>query len=199
MTPKTMERIEVPPKAVALRLLSAGFQYPDIKGRDRFASLLAEARRVDAVPAAGLSALEAAYSRESAAELEAAHFRLFGPAAACTQSLAFHLTKEPYGQAQKLADLAGFYAAFGVEAEGRSDELPVVLEFLSYLELKKAHAATNGWDDKRRVTEEASAALRGELVRKALEAFTVKLRECGAPEFYLQLAALCRSNLGGAS
>ena len=41
--------------------------------------------------------------------------------------------------------------------------------------------------------------MRGELVFKTVGVIARKLSAAGAPQFYLQLAALCRSLLGGAS
>lgn len=199
MPVETAEKVPAPPRAIALRLVSAGFVYPDAAGRARFKALLLAAGAAKAVSAAGLAKLETALDALSPAELEAQHFRLFGPAPACPLELAFHTTKDPYGQAKKLADLAGFYKAFGVESQERADGLPAVLEFLAYLEVKRVHAELHGWTERRAIAAEASAALRGELVGRSLGVIARKLKAAGAPDFYLQLAALCRSLAGGAS
>ena len=199
MTIDTVEKVPAPPRAIALRLVSAGFGYPDAKWRQRFNTLLGAARDCGAVPAGGLDKLEEALSVTPPVELEAQHFRLFGPAPACPLELAFHATKDPNGQAKTIADLAGFYKAFGVESEQRADGLPAVLEFLAYLEIKRVHAELNGWSEKRNIAAEASEKMRGELVVKAVGAITRKLSAAGAPKFYLQLAGLCRSLLGGKS
>ncbi len=199
MPADTLQEVPAPPKALALRLVSAGFGYPDAAWRLRFAALLRAARESRAVPAGGLDKLEKALDETPPEELEAQHFRLFGPAPACPLELAFHMTKDPYGQSKRIADLAGFYKAFGLESEERADGLPAVLEFLAYLEIKRAHAERNGWDERRDIAAEAAAKLRGEIVFKPVGLIARKLRAAGAPGFYLQLAALCRSLLGGAS
>lgn len=199
MATDTVEKVPAPPRALALRLVSAGFGYPDAAWRERFDALFQAARSARAVNTSGLIKLEKALKAISPSDLEGQHFRLFGPAPACPLELAFHATKDPNGQAKTIADLAGFYKAFGVESEQRADGLPAVLEFLAYLEIKRVHAELNGWAEKRDIAAEASEKMRGELVVKAVGAVTRKLQAAGAPEFYLQLAALCRSLLGGKS
>lgn len=199
MATDTVEKVPAPPRAIALRLVSTGFGYPDAAWRARFDALMQAARASRAVPAAGLNKLEKALSAVTPSELEGQHFRLFGPAPLCPLELAFHSTKDPNGQSKKIADLAGFYKAFGVESEERADGLPAVLEFLAYLEIKRVYAELNGWSEKRDIAAEASEKMRGELVFKTVGVITRKLSAAGAPEFYLQLAALCRSLLGGKS
>jgi DMSO reductase family type II enzyme chaperone len=50
-----------------------------------------------------------------------------------------------FQQSQKLADLSGFYRAFGVEPNAeRADHVSVELEFMAYLAQKEAHALANG-------------------------------------------------------
>ena len=199
MATDTVEKVPAPPLAIALRLVSTGFGYPDAVWRVRFDALLRAARQERAAPAGGLNKLEKALSSVTPSELAGQHFRLFGPAPVCPLELAFHLTNDPNGQAKKIADLAGFYKAFGVESEQRADGLSAVLEFLAYLEIKRVHAELNGWSEKRDIAAEASAKMRSEIVFKTVSVIARKLHAVGAPEFYLQLAALCRSLLGGKS
>lgn len=193
------QKVPAPPRAIALRLVSVGFGYPDAAWRPRFDALLAAARAARAVSEAGLTKLESTLAKTPPAELEAAHFRLFGPAPACALELAFHATKDPFGQAKVIADLAGFYKAFGVESAERADGLPAVLEFLAYLEVKRVHAELHGWGEQRDIAADASAKLRGQFASKSVGVIARKLRSAGAPDFYVQLAALCRALLGGAS
>lgn len=199
MATDTVEKVPAPPRAIALRLVSTGFGYPDAAWRVRFDALMQAARNTRAVPTAGLNKLEKALDAVTPSELEGQHFRLFGPAPVCPLELAFHATKDPNGQSKTIADLAGFYKAFGVESAERADGLPAILEFLAYLEIKRVHAELNGWAEKRDIAVDASEKMRGELVFKTVSVIARKLSAAGAPEFYLQLAALCRSLLGGKS
>ena len=187
-----------PPKALALRLAAAGFQYPDAAWRGRFEALLAECRNVSAFALDELDGLQAEFNSTAPDGLEAEHFRLFGPAPACSLDLAHHINPNPFYQAGKIAEFAGFYKAFGVESEGRADHLPAVLEFMAYLEIKSAHAGRKGWEEQLRIADAAAASLRRDIVSGALNAFSGKLEAAGAAQFYLRLAALSRS-LGGAS
>lgn len=193
-----LEEVDVPPGAVAWRLASAGFGYPDAAWRARFDGYLEAARRCAAVPPAGLARLAKALAQSPLADLAAQHFRLFGPDPACPLELAFHATREPSAQTRTIADFSGFYKAFGVEPEGRADGLPTVLEFLAYLEIKRAYAGKKGWSGREEIAREASYRLRCEAGLKAVGLFARRLAKAGAPEFYLQLAALCRTLMGGA-
>ena len=131
-------------------------------------------------------------------ELAAQHFRLFGPAPACPLELAFHFTRDASAQARTIADLSGFYKAFGVDPEGRADSLPTVLEFLAYLEIKRARAESRGWTAREKIARDAAFMLRSEIGLKAVGLFARRLAAAGAPDFYLQLSALCRTLMGGA-
>ena len=193
-----LEEVTVPPRAVAFRLASAGFAFPDDGWRPRLEAYLESARRSRAVAAAGLARLEKALGEIGLEELAAAHCRLFGSAPACPLELAFHSSREPFAQARKIADLSGFYKAFGVEPEGRADSLPTVLEFLAYFEIKRVHAEKKGWTGRVEIARDASFRLRSDLGLKAVGVFARRLSTAGAPDLYRQLAALCRTLMGGA-
>jgi TorA maturation chaperone TorD len=74
--------------------------------------------------------------------------RVFGlvPARECPPyETEYCSTSEPFFRAQQMADVAGFYRAFGVEparaSPDRPDYLPVELEFMAFLLLKRRLAA----------------------------------------------------------
>jgi TorA maturation chaperone TorD len=58
---------------------------------------------------------------------------------------------------QKLADLNGFYKAFGMEVESieRADHISTQTEFLSFLLLKELLALTNELDEEKEICETA--------------------------------------------
>ena len=58
---------------------------------------------------------------------------------------------------QKLADLNGFYKAFGMEVESieRADHISTQTEFLSFLLLKELLALTNALDEEKEICETA--------------------------------------------
>lgn len=84
--------------------------------------------------------------------------RLFITAGACRanetdyERLSFSMT-------QQLADVSGFYQAFGIQVDPTSGERPdyigTELEFVRLLLLKQVYAEENGWSDKAEITEKA--------------------------------------------
>lgn len=79
--------------------------------------------------------------------LQAAHRHTFGMVGSLCYETEYGLPHE-FRQSQELADIAGFYRAFGFTVGGqvreRPDHLSVELEFMSILALKEAYAAERG-------------------------------------------------------
>ncbi|MAT99574.1 MAG: hypothetical protein CL608_20720 [Anaerolineaceae bacterium] len=79
----------------------------------------------------------------TSAELQAAHRRTFGTAGSMGYETEYGLPHE-YRQSQEMADIAGFYRAFGFNLGGavreRPDHVAVELEFMHVLALKEAYA-----------------------------------------------------------
>ncbi len=76
-------------------------------------------------------------------ELQSAHRQTFGLAGSLCYETEYGLPHE-FRQSQEMADIAGFYRAFGLkvggEARERPDHIAVELEFLHFMALKEAHA-----------------------------------------------------------
>lgn len=170
-------------EGLAARFISVGFLYPDKAWRERFGSLLA----------GGPEEIKNLFERTSLSDLEEEHVRLFGSSGSVPYDITIYLSRDPFEQAKKMADMAGFYKAFGVDVkEGtRADSLPASFELLSYLWLKVINAREKGWKEKEKITRDAIGALDREFLRPALERFTERLRKytgAGAGnEFYLEL------------
>ena len=135
----------------------------------------------------------------SAAELSSSHRRLFGHTA---RGLVPPYETE-YGvealfqQSLELADLAGFYRAFGLAVNAaereRADHVSCECEFLSFLALKEAYALENGEPAMLEETRKAARLfLRDHLARFA-PAFSRKLARDDRDGFYGRLGELCRS------
>lgn len=174
-------RAELERESVEPRLLSECLAYPT----NDWAVALPERLRK-----AGYRKLAGLIRSDDAGRLRAEHFRLFGSAAACRPDLATYLTANDFQQARHLADLAGFYKAFGLEAPAkRPDDAAVMLEFLAYLRFKKRYAKAMGWEEQGQVTGEAEAELMKTYLRPGLLKFSDTLATTAADGFYRELAA----------
>lgn len=98
-----------------------------------------------AAPLMGSDGLQIA--KTSLSNLQAAHRLTFGAAGSLCYETEYGLPHE-YRQSQEMADIAGFYRAFGFSLGGavreRPDHVAVELEFMHILALKEAYALETG-------------------------------------------------------
>jgi TorA maturation chaperone TorD len=132
----------------------------------------------------------------SRAGLAAEYDRVFGlvPSRECLPyETEYHATAEPFFRAQQLADVAGFYRAFGLEPSRgrpeRPDHLSLELEFLAFLLLKKRLAASaapadNDGAGRAQVCAEAEAAFFRDHLAWWVPSFATGLRRKAAGGFY---------------
>jgi TorA maturation chaperone TorD len=130
------------------------------------------------------------------AELIAEYDRVFGlvPSRECPPyETEYHRTAEPFFRAQQLADVAGFYRAFGLEPSRgqpeRPDHLALELEFLAFLLAKKRLALdrSDGDNDgtaRARVCAEAEAAFFRDHLAWWVPSFGTGLRRKAGEGFY---------------
>ncbi|MCH8103696.1 MAG: molecular chaperone TorD family protein [Chloroflexi bacterium] len=89
------------------------------------------------------------------------HARLFVGAGMCRAN---EVDYEPlsFSMTEKLADVAGFYEAWGYEITPgigqRGDFAGIELEFIGLLLLKRAYAEESGWQDKAEIAADAARA-----------------------------------------
>jgi TorA maturation chaperone TorD len=134
--------------------------------------------------------------------LRADHARLIGPSPRAGAT--------PYGtewsgaageilQYHQLADLSGFYRAFGLElsraCDERVDHLAVELAFLQFLCLKEAHAEETGLDGLAAAARAGQMKFLGEHVLPWACACGTRLRGLGADGFYGHAATLLEAFL----
>jgi TorA maturation chaperone TorD len=85
-----------------------------------------------------------------------------------------------FWQSQQLADIAGFYRAFGVEVSGtaheRADHLAVELEFMGYLCAKEAHALEHAQATQAEICRDAQAKFLKDHVGRWVKAFGVRVK-----------------------
>lgn len=182
------------------RLLSMHFLFPDPallarlqdagKAADEAAGVLRDRKlRADLGPLASLT-LDPVLRR---AEYAAA----FGHTVAkeCPPYETCYGSSHVFMQTHELADIAGFYRAWGLEisdgAKERPDHISVELEFMSYLAFKEAHAAGKGEPEKAALCRKVQAQFLAEHLGRWIPAFS-GLLENTAPGAYAALARMVR-------
>ncbi len=168
--------------AAACRLLSLGLSRPDREG------LLLLARLAGAVGEEEL--VEAAASADPD-EAAAEHEALFGSDGRC---LPYETDYEPdpFRRTRQLADLAGFYRAFGAQAGGpeaeRPDHAGCELEFLAFLALRRSERGEAGDAVGVQVCAQAEEAFLRDHAGRWLPAFFADLEQAAACPLYRALA-----------
>jgi nitrate reductase assembly molybdenum cofactor insertion protein NarJ len=137
-------------------------------------------------------------------ELQSEHLRAFGVTGSQFYETEYGLPNE-YRQSQEMADIAGFYRAFGFAVGGqhreRPDHLATELEFLYVLTLKEALAAAQGIDEHVEVSVEARRHFLRDHLGRWMDLFAESLRRAagygevqqGEEPPYLWLARLAAS------
>jgi TorA maturation chaperone TorD len=110
-----------------------------------------------------LSSVRSAWAVAPESIMQGEYIRLFSGSGPCPpHETCYGDGRRLGGPEVELADISGFHKAFGMEPSGpiadAPDHLASELEFLSCLLIKTAYAGANGWDDRQRVTHDASRA-----------------------------------------
>lgn len=124
-------------------------------------------------------------------QLQDAHRHAFGLTGSLCYETEYGLPHE-YRQSQELADLSGFYRAFGFTLGGpireRPDHLAVELEFMHVLALKEAYAANQGVAEQIEVCIEAQRKFLQEHLGRWIDLFTHSLALNAGQGVYSTLA-----------
>src|SRR5262245_57438006 len=184
-------------RAAIYRLLGLAFAYPAGDHLHAVAALSSAAAADPWAPPDISAALAvfAAAAREIDAELAAQeHVLLFDRQAPCAPYEGAYGAGNVAGKAAGLADVAGFYAAFGMApATARpemEDHIAAELEFMSVLALKEAHATVAGHGDGFAVTRAAAASYLAEHLGRWAATFAATLAAATTVPYYRQLAGL---------
>jgi len=116
-----------------------------------------------------------------------------GQVPACPPYETEYTASHVWMQTQQMADIAGFYRAFGMDTQmtgDRTDSLTAELEFMYILCMKEAIARNDGNQDGVTVCREAQAKFLHEHLAVWLPRFVARLEKGGADGFYLVLARL---------
>jgi TorA maturation chaperone TorD len=184
-------------RASVYRLLAVAFAAPT---RESLAELARTAGVLGTEPEVGLregAALQALAGAAVATDPGAAaeeHDFLFGRQVPCPPYEGAYGPVDPMsaGKATVLADLAGFYAAFGlapaVAHPDVEDHLGAELEFMSALALKEAWAQLEGHAEGLAVTRDAQVAFLRDHLGRWVEAFAAGVRDASPVPYYAAAA-----------
>lgn len=191
-----------PLQAAALyRLLALGFGYPDrpaIKAMgDTIVDILGAPKTVSPVFMPGLRASFRAWRAMPSRMLAEEYSRLFlGAGLVPLREGGYGDGLRFAGQPFDIADLNGFYAAFGFElvedAPSPPDHLGTEIEFVSLLHLKKAVALQKRQFRSVKIADEAMAHFLEDHLGRWTAAFEAALQEAKAAPPYALLASLLR-------
>jgi len=190
-----LDLAETVARSACYKLLSLAFLPPraadPLSGLDRIVRDLPDGHRL----ALGPILPEGAIARPPEGE----HTRLFVVGLAATP---YETEYDPLAAARKghrLADLLGFYEAFGFRlAEGRGefpDQIAVELEFMALLLLKTAQAQVEGREEARAVSLEATGKFLADHLAAWAGAFADRIEAATEEGFYRLAARLLRGFL----
>lgn len=123
------------------------------------------------------------------------HVFLFGRQVRCSPYESAYSGLSPFGdKTARLADVAGFYAAFGfgpaAAQPDMEDHVGAELEFMSALALKEAYALGEGDAEAAEITRRAEVAFLTDHLGRWAEAFAGEVEEATPLPFYTAAASL---------
>jgi DMSO reductase family type II enzyme chaperone len=184
--------------------LSRGFAYPteeylqEIKTGSASRQLKTWASCLGGGFSKSVEALCGALEREIAPlnlrEMEGGYNRIFAMGLLCPHHETFYNTPHVFMKSQELADIQGFYKAFGLilaeEEKEQADFIGTELEFMHVLCFKEYHSIGKGEEDKAELCREAQAKfLEGHLGTWA-EAFSKTLSAAAHMDYFVTLGRL---------
>jgi len=179
-------------RAALWRLLSLGFAPPSADTAAEVEALAEGVQDIGGPPE--LAQLLAALAAATHDDLRAEYQSLFGGKVAVAPYEGSYEI-DPLRQGRQLADIAGFYLAFGAEAHGpaaeRPDHLGCELEFLSFLELRRLLESEAGEASEVELVDEIEDAFLRDHVGRWLPTFFADVRrEADDGSVYAALAAV---------
>jgi|SRR5581483_610610 DMSO reductase family type II enzyme chaperone len=197
---RVAEANELLGRSAVYRLVAQALAYP---APEDVAHLLEEDLPFAAAlgpPEVGVSELADVLQGVSQASLEEEYRTVFTHvhSADCSLYETDYTAPQAWRQSQELADLGGFYRAFGVEEQmERPDHASVELEFLHVLAYKAAWAAANGDGEHLAVCERAHEAFLRDHALRWMPGLLQRLEVRGAGGPYAAIARLALRFLAG--
>ena len=169
-------------RAATWRLLSLGFARVTPESLAEVEALAEGVLELSGPPE--VAQLLGAIGRSTPEDLEAERQALFGGTVAVAPYEASY-ELDPVRQGRELADVAGFYRAFGARAGGPASERPdhvgCELEFLAFLELRRLLLAESGNEAGAELVDEIEAAFLRDHAARWLPAFFAGVRAAARP------------------
>jgi DMSO reductase family type II enzyme chaperone len=182
-------------RSVIYRTLATAFAYPSAE-RLHWVAEASRRAAVDAPPDLrdALHRLAAAAAEADASLAAAEHVALFQREVRCPPYEGAYGPPQMAGKATLLADVAGFYRAFGLEPTEDQpeveDHLAAELEFMSLLALKEAWALAGSSAEGLEVTRGAQRAFLTDHLGRWASAFAARLAETAPPGVHAASAVL---------
>jgi len=183
--------------AALFRLLAHGFVYPEPGHNRSFLRVLAKTAASSA-DTPSLASLKLAWLTAGEALLQAEYGRLFLGRVPCPlHETAYGDGRRIAGRAVELADISGFYAAFGLKLSQADPDLPdhlvSELEFYSLLLVKQAYAGSRRRPAQRAITRKAAHRFLEEHLGRWVGAFVAGLAAQTPAAPYRELARALRA------
>jgi DMSO reductase family type II enzyme chaperone len=181
--------------AAAFRAVAQGFAYPG-PGQHQVVVKALAALHTPWIRGARLPVgrLRRAWEEADGAALQAEYLRLFsGRGPVSLHETAYGDGRRIAGRAAELADIAGFYAAFGLELKQSDPDLPdhiaCELEFYSLLLVKQAYAQTRGHKLEHSIAQRAARRFLEQHLGRWVAPLERSIGEAGASAPYRLLGA----------
>lgn len=216
MTTATVTALEDPKVRVALyrsavyEALALGFAYPEPVVRERLIVLLEDMLDfevdVDAEMQERIRSLLTALEATDVVDQAIEHNRIFDQSAQCSP-FETEYEADPFAKARQLADISGFYNAFGMEAARERptmhDYIGSELEFMSVLTRSEAYATARRWTRRREVTIDAERSFLRDHLGRWERTLCADLERAlstdddATAHFYVTLASFCERFVEG--
>ena len=182
-------------RATMYRLCGAALGYPTRERLDEVARMARAAERVSAPELReAIATVASAAGPADAASVAGEYVALFDGAVRCPPYEGAYGPPQMAGKSALLADIAGFYTAFGLEAAAGQpdveDHIATELEFLSALALKEAWALAEAHDEHAEITRGASAHFLTDHLGRWAPAFATALDATTSLPYYRAVATL---------
>ncbi|MBI3794025.1 MAG: molecular chaperone TorD family protein [Nitrospinae bacterium] len=192
-------------RAGLFRVLALGFKYPAPGHSDDMRHALSGlAPSASKMPESLAGLYLQVVSKWEGADDDAnssAYNKLFSGESPCSlHETSYGDGKRIAGRPVELADISGFYRAFGLDVSDKNPDMPdhlcAELEFYSLLLVKQSYAMSEGWTDKFEISNRAAARFMDGHLGRWLRALSENMAENNPPEAYTALALLAEKAAG---